>query len=145
MTRKLAIAVLAALMLAGTARAEGLDVIAVRQAGQDLLLGDFTGITAVVKAHGDVTKLEKPALAMARWMRVYPTLFPPGSDKGDNTKARPAIWSNMPEFRKDANNLVLAAEKLAALAKAGDAAAMPAQLKVVGEACGTCHHSFREQ
>ena len=80
MTRKLTLAALA-VVLAGAAHAAGPpDPIMLRQAGQDLVLGDFTGIGAVVKLKGDVTKLEQPAKALARWMTQFPTLFPPGSD-----------------------------------------------------------------
>ena len=142
MIRKLAVAVLA-LTLAGAAQAEGPDVILVRQAGQDLLLGDFAGIRAVVMLKGDVKTLQKPALAIAKWMKVFPSQFPPGSDKGDNTKALPAIWTDNAGFRKDANNLVEAADKLAEVAKTGDAAEVAAQIKAMGEACDTCHHAFR--
>jgi cytochrome c556 len=144
MKRALAVAAVA-LALAAGAHAEGLDVIMVRQAGQDLLLSDFAGIRAVVMLKGDVKTLQKPALAMARWMKVFPTMFPPGSDKGDNTHARPAIWTNNAEFRKDAENLVTTADALAEAAKSDDAAAVQKQLKVVGDACNTCHHAFRYQ
>src|ERR1700728_2727072 len=81
MTRKLALVVLA-LALAGAAHAAGPDPIETRQAGQDLLNADFAGIRAVVAAKGDVKTLEKPAAAMARWMRQFPSQFPPGSDTG---------------------------------------------------------------
>ncbi|MDE2006253.1 MAG: cytochrome c, partial [Rhodospirillales bacterium] len=79
----------------------------------------------------------------AKWMVTYPSLFPAGSDKGDNTKALPAIWSRFPEFQKDAANASAAAMKLAALAKAGDQAGFAAQVKVLGGTCLTCHKAFR--
>ncbi|HTW71170.1 MAG TPA: cytochrome c [Acetobacteraceae bacterium] len=142
MKRTLAVAAVA-LALAAAAHAEGLDVIQVRQSGQDLLLSDFAGIRAVVMLKGDVKTLQKPALAMARWMKVFPDLFPPGSDKGDNTKALPAIWTNNAGFRKDAANFVEAADALAEAAKSDDTAAMGQRIKAVGDACGACHHEFR--
>ena len=74
----------------------------------------------MVAAKGDVTKLEKPAKAIARWMKVFPTLFPPGSDKGENTKALPSIWSDHAGFVKAADRLADAADTLAADAKAGN-------------------------
>jgi cytochrome c556 len=144
MTRKLAIAALA-LTLAGVAHAEGPDVIQTRQAGQDLVLGDFAGIRAVVMLNGDVKTLQKPAAAIARWMKDFPNLFPPGSDKGDNTKALPAIWTNNAGFRDDAANLVNAADGLEAAAKAGNVDGVKKQIKAMGDACGACHHSFRAQ
>jgi len=145
MTRKLAVAVLA-ITLAGAAHAAGPeDIIETRQAGQDLVSGDFSGIRAVVAAKGDVKTLQKPAEALARWMKQFPDLFPPGSDKGHNTKALPAIWSDHAGFVKADETFVAAADKLAALAKAGDADAFAAQVKVVGDACGACHKNYRER
>src|ERR1700761_817080 len=67
------IALLGAVVFAsiGVARADGMNVIELRQAGQDLLASDFAGIRAVVAAKGDVKTLENPAKAMARWMRAF--------------------------------------------------------------------------
>ncbi len=87
--------------------------------------------------------LEVPAKAMARWIRQYPTLFPPGSDQGHTTKALPAVWTDMAGFQKDADTMADAADKLAELAKAGDADGVAAQVKVVGDACGACHRAYR--
>lgn len=139
---KLAIAAMA-LVVAGAAHADSVDVIKVRQAGQFLLLGDFTGIMQVAAAKGDVKKMDKPAAALARWMKEFVTLFPPGSDKGDNTKALPAIWTNRAGFDKAADNFIAAADKLEAEAKTGNVADFAAQAKEVGKACGACHHDFR--
>jgi cytochrome c556 len=142
MVRKFALAVLA-LGLAGAAQAAGPDPIETRQAGQDLMAADFAGIRAVVAAKGDVKTLEKPADAMARWIRQFPSQFPPGSETGHDTKALPAVWSDAAGFRKAADNFVETAEKLSQLAKAGDADAVAAQVKVVGDACGACHKTYR--
>jgi cytochrome c556 len=142
MTRKLALVVLA-LALAGAAHAAGPDPIETRQAGQDLMNGDFAGIRAVVAAKGDVKTLEKPAAAMARWMRQFPSQFPPGSDTGHDTKALPVVWSDAAGFRKAADTMADASDKLVQLAKAGDADGVAAQVKVVGEACGACHRTYR--
>ena len=116
MMRKFALVVVA-LAFAGVAQAAGPDPIETRQAGQDLMAGDFAGISAVVKLKGDVKTLEKPAAAMARWMRQFPSQFPPGSDTGHNTKALPAVWSDSAGFQKAADNLVEAADKLSQLAR----------------------------
>lgn len=131
------------LATAGIARADGLNVIQLRQAGQDLLAGDYSGIRAVVAAKGDVKTLENPAKAMAKWMRVFPSTFPPGSDHGDNTKALPAVWSDPAGFQKAANDMAEASDKLAQLAKAGDVDGVTTQVKAVGEACAACHRTYR--
>lgn len=145
MKRTLALAVVASLAAAGLARAAGPDPIAVRQAGQFLMFGDFTGMNAVVAAKGDVTKLKNPAKAIARWMKVFPTLFPPGSEKGENTKAEPSIWSNHAGFVKAADKLAADADTLEGYAKAGNRAKVAAQLRVMGEDCKACHKQFKAQ
>src|SRR5271154_6469642 len=113
---------LAALLSTGTlagARAQTApDPIETRQAGQDLLSGDFAGIQAVVALNGDVKKLEDPARAMARWIRQFPSQFPKGSDTGHNTKALPVLWTDFAGFTKAAEDLAVASDKFADLAKA---------------------------
>ena len=143
MTRKLVLISAMVLAVSGVARADGIDVIQTRQAGQDLLNGTFAGVKAVVTMNGDVKTLEGPGKAIQRWALVFPTLFPPGSDTGGNTKAAPAIWTDMDGFKKDAVALSTAGEKLATAAKAGDATAVAAAFKEIGEACGACHKAYR--
>jgi cytochrome c556 len=143
MRGKLALLAMVGVMMAGFARADGLNVIEVRQAGQDLFSADFAGIRAVVAAKGDVKTLAAPAAAMARWMRSYPSLFPAGSDKGNNTKALPTVWSDPAGFQKYASQLAEAADKMAQDAKAGDADGVAAQIKAMGEVCVACHKTYR--
>jgi cytochrome c556 len=129
----------------GVARAQepAFNIIETRQAGQDLLLGTFTGIDEGVKHHLEVKTFAKPAAAMARWMKQFPSTFPPGSDHGNNTKALPAIWTDRAGFEMAAANLVAATEKLAQLARADDTAGFTAQVKTVADACTACHDKFR--
>jgi len=125
------------------ARAAELDPIAVRQAGFSLQNGDFAFIRSVVAAKGDVKPLEGPARAIAKWGAVIPTLFPAGTEKGGDTKALPAIWSDPAGFQKISVALTEAATKLATDAKAADADAVAADTKALGEQCGACHKTYR--
>jgi cytochrome c556 len=135
----------AAMMVAamGLAHADGLDPIAIRQVGMDLQNGTFGLIRSVVAAKGDVKTLEGPAKALARWAKTIPSVFPAGSDKGGNTKALPEVWSDRAGFEQIAEKMGAAALKLADAAKAGDADAVAAEAKAVGEQCGACHHDYR--
>ena len=128
---------------ASGARADGLDLIAVRQAGFALQGGDFAFIKSIVTAKGDVKPLEVPARAIAKWAAVIPTLFPKGTETGGETKALPEIWSDPAGFQKKATAAAEAAVKLADAAKADDAEAVAADLKTLGEQCGGCHKAFR--
>jgi cytochrome c556 len=125
------------------ARAEGPDIITVRQTAFDLNGASFAYIRAVVKDKGDVKQLEVAGKAIARWASVIPTMFPPGTEKGGDTKALPEIWSDPAGFKKDAEALGTAGMKLASAAKAGDAEAVGAATKEMGEACGACHKAYR--
>ena len=131
-------------MGARAARADGPDVIETRQAGQDLISPVYTLYPGVVAAKGDVKTLEKPAKAMARWMRQFPTQFPHGKRTGSqHQRALPAVWSDRAGFQKTANELAEATTKLAELAKADNADGVATQVKVVGDACAACHRTYR--
>ena len=127
----------------GVAHADGPDPIETRQAGQDLMASNFSGINAVVAAKGDVKTLEFPAKSMARWFRQFPTQFPKGSEQGHNTKAQPTIWTDPAGFQKIATTMADAADKLARLAKAGDVEGVISQVRVIGDTCGSCHRTYR--
>jgi cytochrome c556 len=127
----------------GVARADGLDPIALRQAGMALQNGDFAFIRSVVAAKGDVKPLEVPARAIIKWAAVIPSVFPKGTETGGNTKALPEIWSDPAGFQKISLALGDAATKLAAAAKAGDADEVAADTKLMGEQCGACHKAYR--
>jgi cytochrome c556 len=140
-------ALCAAIVLAGlgAARADGLDPIALRQAGFSLQNGDFAYIKSVVTAKGDVKPLEVPAKAIGKWAAVIPTLFPKGTETGGDTKALPEIWSDPAGFQKIALALVQASTKLAADAKAGETDLVAADTKALGEQCGACHKAYRKK
>jgi cytochrome c556 len=142
MTRNLALVTATLLAIGGVARADVIDPIPTRQVGMDLLAGTASGVKAVVTLNGDVKTLEGSGKAIQRWGMTIPTLFPAGTDKGD-TKASPKIWENMADFKKDSAALSAAGEKLAVSAKAGDATAVAAAFKEIGDACGACHKEYR--
>ena len=127
----------------GVARADGPDIIAVRQAGFAMQGGNFAFIRAVVAAKGDVKPLEVPAKAIAKWSAVIPTVFPKGTETGDDTKALPEIWSDPSGFQKIAAKLNEVALKLASDAAAGNADDVASDTKLLGEQCGACHKVYR--
>ena len=120
------------------------QIIANRQAGQALVGASFASMKHAVDTKSTDLKQFKPmAEAIARWMGVFPDLFPPGTEQGHKTKALPAIWSDRAGFDKDARNLVAEAQKLAQAADSNDAAAFAVAFQNTGRACGACHHDFR--
>jgi cytochrome c556 len=124
------------------ARAD-LDVIAVRKAGMDLQGATLGAVKAAVGAGVDVKNFAGAGSAMSAWAKQIPGLFPAGTDKGEDTKALPTIWSDSAGYAKSAADFGAAADKLTAAAKANDKDAFAAAFKEVGEACGACHKTYR--
>jgi cytochrome c556 len=124
------------------ARAD-IDAIAVRKAGMSLQSSTIGAVDLAVKAGVEVKSFAGAGAATALWAKQIPSLFPAGTDKGEDTKALPEIWSDNAGFIKDAAALGTAADKLTAAAKANDKEAFAAALKEVGGACGACHKAYR--
>jgi cytochrome c556 len=144
MSIRLAWLAVLACCVAGVAVASAeIDVIAVRKAGMDLQASTLGAVSLAVKAGAEVKSFAGAGSAFAVWSKQIPGLFPPGTDKGEDTKALPAIWSDSAGFAKQAAALGAAADKLTAAAKAADKAAFAAAFKEVGEACGACHDTYR--
>ena len=144
MTKKLALAAALVLAASGMAQAQtGPNIIETRQVAMALLSGDFGGINAVVALKGDVKTLENRAKAMARFAAIIPSLFPPGTAAGNNTKATAEVFSDAAGFQKAAMAMGAAATKLAETAKGGDIDAVAADVKAVSAACSACHNTYR--
>ena len=82
---------------------------------------------------------------MARWSRLIPSLFPPGTDTGHDTKAKPEVWSDRAGFLKAAADFTAASEKLSEAAKSGDVEAFAARFKAASAACGACHKAYKQR
>jgi cytochrome c556 len=119
------------------------QTIAIRQALMDLQQGSAAALKAAVENKADVKPLSATVKGLVSSSKIIPALFPVGTEKGHDTKALAAVWSNPADFAKDANNLTEAAEKLAALADANDTAGFATQFVAVGRACGGCHREFK--
>lgn len=141
----LAIALFPSLIAVGLspARADGPDVIAIRQSGYDLVNAAMAAMKTGIASGQDVKNLADTAEAVEDWSKLIPSLFPPGSDHGGETKAKPEIWTDRAGFEKAALNFTTEAGKLTALAKAGDSAGFAAQFQTTGKSCSACHRSYR--
>ena len=124
------------------ARAD-IDVIAVRQAGMSLQGAAFNALNRAVAANVEVKNFAGAGTAMSLWAKQIPSVFPAGTDKGEDTKALPAVWSDSAGFAKAAAALGTAADKLAVAIKANDKDAFAATFKEVGDACSACHKAYR--
>jgi cytochrome c556 len=118
-------------------------IISARQTSFYLSAGVFGGFKGAVASGADVKPLADGAGALAEWAGLLTSLFPPGTDKGHDTKALPKIWTDTAGFQKAADNFATAAKSLVTAAKAGDKAAFAAAFKQTGKACGACHKAYR--
>ncbi len=60
------------------------------------------------------------------------------------TDAKPDIWKDWDKFTEAAKKMGEEAGKLAKVAESDDMAAIGAQVKALGKACGGCHKPFRK-
>ncbi len=60
------------------------------------------------------------------------------------TDSKPDVWQDWDKFVAAAQKLRDESRQLAVVAQSGDMAAIGAQVKAVGKACGGCHKPFRK-
>ena len=73
--------------------------------------------------------------------------FTPGSDKGDEqkTKAKPAIWQKMDDFKAKMTKFTDESAKLAAISKTGSFDDIKKQFGATGAACKACHDDYKQK
>ncbi len=91
----------------------------------------------------DATVATALALQISHDLEDFPGLFPTGTETGNNTKARPEVWSDREAFNAAAQAVVDAAKAAAEAAPQGQQA-FGAAFQKVGAACGGCHEKFRQ-
>ena len=69
-------------------------------------------------------------------------LFPPGTEKGEKTQARPEIWQSKKDFEDWGKQLQADAAK-AQEAAAGGLDSMKTAMAAVGKTCSGCHDDYR--
>lgn len=104
----------------------------------------YQSLKRAVTEGTDVRSQTHQAEGLAHWAAAIPGLFPAAS-LGGESRARPEIDANRPDFLQKARNLRLAATRLAELAEAGDGPGFAAQVDVVQAACADCHSTYRAE
>ena len=113
----------------------------------------FHAIANAFKAIMETSKSEKPDTALvASQAKIIeglahkiPTWFPAGTgaESGVKTRAKAEIWTDSAGFAAAAKNLETQSIALQSVATKGDIAALQAQVKATGGACGACHTKYR--
>ena len=125
-----------------------------------VLMQDFTGVPAVVDLAamrdamkalgGDPSKINPLVpvdLVIDHSVQVdffgSPDAFKKNIATG-KTDAKPEIWKEWDKFTADANAMEREAAELAKVAQSGNMEAISAQVKKLGDACGSCHKPYRK-
>jgi cytochrome c556 len=115
---------------------------------------NFKAMSRNFKAASDQLKTASPDLGVIKnaaaevkgYSTQLPTWFPKGSgpETGLKMEAKAAIWTDSQDFSSAAHNFQIEAAKLSTLtAASNDLAAIRAQFKATGQACGACHDKYR--
>ena len=111
------------------------------------LMGNHLGR---IKAQLDVSKPDLAVVrASAHVMDELKTLpfeaFLPGTDKVEDSAAKPEVWTDPDRFKKLAGEMQDRVGELDAAAKGGDVAAIRKAFEGAGKACKSCHDDFRKK
>ena len=111
----------------------------------------MSGVGADMGAIGDILKyglpLQSHIVAHAQMLSQRADLVAAAFERNVSegpTDAKPEIWAKPNEFRQKTQDMKAEADRLAEIAASGDAAAIGGQVKALGDACGSCHDSFRK-
>jgi cytochrome c556 len=127
----------------GVAAAQG-EVIKQRQAimkDNGKAMGTVSKM-AKGEAPYDATAAAKAMLEIKDSAVKFTTLFPEGSEKGGDTRAKPEIWKNKKDFEDWGKQLEDDASKAQAAA-AGGLDSMKTAIAAVGKTCSGCHDDYR--
>jgi cytochrome c556 len=120
------------------------DVIKLRRGLMEI--ANQQAIKIVIQmARGDVpfdtTLAQAALLTISHDAEVIPSLFPPGTESGFNTKAGPAIWSDFEGFKALSDKMATDAKAAAEAATTLDG--LKGVLNQVGQNCQACHEKYR--
>jgi cytochrome c556 len=121
-------------------------VIETRQAGFKKMGAAMKAIVEQLKsAAPDNARMVAAADAIHSGAQAQLSWFPDGTgpEAGMQTDALPYIWKERAKFDSLANRLIGEVKTLSTALSGNDLAAVRAQVKVVSDACSTCHRSFR--
>ena len=118
------------------------ETIVARRANQKRVAELVKSVDTGLKANAPAASMVEALTEIDQRTHLIKGYFPDGTQTGD-TKALPTIWSNRAGFDAVADQYIADFGNLLKLAKAGDAAAMPAALQKATGNCGACHRDFR--
>ena len=143
-----AAAVLIALSAPASAQfAKPEDAIHYRQGALTVMGAHFGRLGEMVKGKVpfDAKAAQDNAAIVAEMAKLPWAAFGPGTNKGGNTKAKPAIWTEQAKFKEGSDKLIVDTEKLVAASKTGNLDALKTAFVATADTCKSCHDSFRNK
>jgi len=120
------------------------DAVKFRKAAFTIMGNQMGRINAQLKSgKPDMAVISAAATTLTAVDHLPWDAFAAGTDKVGNSEAKPEIWQQQAKFKQQSEELISAAEKLAAAAKSGDAKAVQAAFGETGKTCKGCHDQFR--
>jgi cytochrome c556 len=121
------------------------DLLKMRQGLFQAVKATYVPIVMLAKQDGKPTDVTtQQAENLAALAKVLPIAFAAGTDALPGSKTKAEAFTSA-DFAKGAAAMADESAKLAAAVKAGDAAAMKAQVGAVGKTCKACHENFRKE
>lgn len=143
-----AAAVLIALSAPASAQfAKPEDAIHYRQGALTVMGTHFGRLGEMVKGKVpfDAKAAQDNAAIVAEMARLPWAAFGPGTNKGGNTKAKPAIWTENAKFKEGSEKLIAETDKLVAASKTGNLEALKTSFAATADTCKSCHDSFKNK
>jgi cytochrome c556 len=119
------------------------ELIAARKAGMEVQSLLLAAITQGIITGADIRPFEATGNAISAWGTNLLELFPAGTEVGNDTQARAAVWSDRAGFEKAAAKLTEAAQRMAKAAAGGDQAEFIRAYRGTMLACAGCHVTYR--
>lgn len=118
-----------------------------RQGVYHAMAWNFGPMSAMVrgKTQWDQADFAKRAKRIAFYSQQLLEGFPPGSDTGAKTRAKPEIWTHFDDFKTKMSDFEEAAAKLSKVSQGGDKAASKQAFMDTAKACKACHDKYREK
>lgn len=148
-SKAIAVACLSTMALSGAAHAQDVNgAVKARKALMQLYAHYLGGLGAMAK--GEVDYDADKAAAMASSLAAVSAsdqsaMWPAGSDTdalGEATAALPVIWTTFPAIAESGKQMGEAVAKLNEVAGT-DLASLQGAMGAVGQACGSCHKTYR--
>jgi cytochrome c556 len=133
-----------ALAITGASAQDDAAFLQHRQQVMESLGGHLGAIGAIMK---NKLPYQGTIAAHAQAIQMTSTVIQDAFEKeitAGRTDAKPDIWQDWEKFVMAAKTMGEESGQLAKVARSGDMAAIGAQVKALGQACGECHKPFRK-